>query len=94
MLGRGDLPYPVGYLPSCPVAQLVNRIINLARLLGDEYGEVAVFADDQMVRETAVKLPAGVHESVLYLFWAYHRSPPSLQTRGRPKSKISCSSAR
>src|SRR5919107_4332330 len=80
MSGRGDLPYPVGYLP-CPIAQLVNRIVHPPRPLGYEYGQLAVFADEQVVRETAVKLPAGVHESVLYLFWAHHRSPPSLASR-------------
>src|SRR5215208_5089524 len=71
-----DLPYPVGYLPF-PVTQLVNRIVHLPRPLGDEYGQVAVFADDQVIRETAVELPTSVYDPPLYLF-PTHRPPPSL----------------
>jgi len=76
VLGCRDLPYPVGYLPF-PVAQLVNWIVHLPRPLGDEYGQVAVFADDQVVRETAVEFPTSVYETPLYLF-STHRPPPSL----------------
>src|SRR5215203_2653040 len=74
MLGRRYLPYPVGYLPF-PVAQLVNRIVHLPRPLGDEYGQVAVFADDQVIGESAVELPTSVYEIPLYLF-PTHRPPP------------------
>ena len=63
--------------PVCdiPIAELEDGIVDPPHPPVGQYRQVFVFPDDQMPREAAVELPAGVDEALLYIFLS-DRSPP------------------